>query len=141
MNIYMIISVACFMLVMLISLAFASMYLFRKKFMPYHADAVGKKWEELDPEIRILILALMRVISGGWLASSVATGIFLYLYIRIGEAWTPIAIAITGLSVIIPTLIATLMVKSRTNANPPVGAAVLVIVLLIAGGLIGILLV
>ncbi len=61
MNVLSIISLTCFIIVMLIGLLFAGMYLFRKKFMPYHADAVGKSWNELDREIRVLIIALMRV--------------------------------------------------------------------------------
>jgi hypothetical protein len=139
MKTYIIISAACFILVMLIGLFFTSMYLFRKKFMPYHADAVEKSWGELDERIRVLILALMRVIGGGWLASSTAIGIFLYFFILRGETWAAMALAITGLAVSIPTLIATLMVKFRTNSTPPVIAVVLVIVLVILGCIIGLL--
>ena len=40
---------------------------------------------------------------------------------------------LTGLAVAIPTLIATLIVRTRTNARPPAGAAKLAIVLLLAG--------
>ena len=79
MNVLSIISLSCFIIVMLIGLLFAGMYLFRKEFMPYHSAAVGKSWSELDLEIRVLIIALMRVVGGGWLASSVAMGSFLYL--------------------------------------------------------------
>ena len=68
----------CFLLVMLTGLFFASLYLFRKQFMPYHAKAVGKIWIELDATIRTLIIALMRVVGGGWLAVAMAIGFMLY---------------------------------------------------------------
>ena len=101
--------------------------------MPYHADAVERRWSELDKEIRVLVIALMRVVGGGWLASSLAMSIFMYLFIRNGDIFESVAIVITGLAVSIPTLIATLIVKHRTKANPPVFAVVLSMVLLLAG--------
>ena len=133
MNVLSITSAICFIIVMLIGLLFAGMYLFRKKFMPYHADAVGKPWSDLDREVRILIIALMRVVGGGWLASSVAMGIFLYFIFLKGMELSALTICLTGLAVAVPTLIATLIVRSRTDARPPVGAAILAIVFLLAG--------
>jgi hypothetical protein len=120
-------------------MAFAFIYLFRRKFMPYHADAVEKSWNDLDEKNRTLITALMRVAGGGWMASSLAIGILLYFFIRQGDHLSSLAMAITGLAVCIPTLLATLIVKRRTKANPPVFAAVFAIVLLLAGCLVAVL--
>ena len=128
-----IISVICFSLVIINGLLFASLYLFRSKYMPYHADAVGKSWHELDSEIRILIIALMRVVGGGWMASSIAIGGFMYLFIFSGVLWASLAMVITGMAVCIPTLLATLIVKRRTKASPPIFAVLLSIVLLLTG--------
>jgi hypothetical protein len=114
-------------------MVFAFLYLFRRKFMPYHADAVEKSWNDLDEKIRILIIALMRVAGGGWMASSVAIGILMYSFILQGDHLTSLAMTITGLAVSIPTLLATLIVKRRTKANPPVFAVVFAIVLLLTG--------
>lgn len=133
MSVSTIVSVICFSIVILIGLLFAGLYLFRRKFMPYHADAVERPWSELDKEVRVLIIALMRVVGGGWLASSLAMSIFMCLFILNGDLYASVAIVITGLAVSIPTLIATLIVKQRSKANPPVLAAVLSMVLLLAG--------
>lgn len=133
MSVSTIVSVICFSIVILIGLLFAGLYLFRRKFMPYHADAVERPWSELDKEVRVLIIALMRVVGGGWLASSLAMSIFMCLFILNGDPFASIALVITGLAVSIPTLIATLIVKQRSKANPPVLAAVLSMVLLLAG--------
>jgi len=128
-----IVAVICFSIVILIGMVFAFLYLFRRKFMPYHADAVERSWKELDEKIRTLIIALMRVAGGGWIASSVAIGILMYFFILRGDPLTSLAMAVTGLAVSIPTLLATLIVKRRTKANPPVFAVVFAIVLLLAG--------
>ena len=101
--------------------------------MPYHADAVDKSWEELDEKQRVLIIALMCVSGGGWMASSIAIGILMYLFILEGDRLSSLGMAVTGLAVSIPTLLATLIVKRRSKANPPVFAVVIAIVLLLAG--------
>ena len=133
MSVTTIISVICFSTVILIGLLFAGLYLFRRKFMPYHAHAIERSWSELDRELRVLIIALMRVVGGGWLASSLAMSIFMYHYMLNGDLFSSTALVFNGLAVCIPTLIATLIVKNRTKANPPVFAAILAIVLLLAG--------
>ncbi|MGW8316414.1 MAG: hypothetical protein ACWGNV_12495 [Bacteroidales bacterium] len=120
-------------MVILIGVVFALLYLIRREFMPYHADAVEKSWDDLGEKNRILIIALMRVAGGGWMASSLAIGLWMYVYIVKGDPFASIAMIITGLSVSIPTLIATLIVKRRTKANPPIFAVVAAIVLLLAG--------
>ena len=127
------ISSACFLVVVLVGILFSSLYLLRKKFMPYHAVAVGKTWDELDKNFRVLIIALMRVAGGGWLAASTALGILLYFHFMSSEPWITWIIFLTGLSVTIPTLAATVIVRTRTNARPPVYAAVLALVLLFGG--------
>jgi hypothetical protein len=134
-----IVSVICFSIVILIGMVFAILYLFRRKFMPYHADAVEKSWNDLDDKNRILIIALMRVAGGGWMASSVAIGILMYFYILQGDQLASLAMAITGLAVSIPTLGATLIVKRRTKANPPVFVVVFAILLLLAGLLVALM--
>ena len=139
MNALNIISVICFLMVMIIGVVFASMYLFRKKFMPYHEVAVGKSWQKLDHEIQTLILALMRVVGGGWLAASAAIAVFIYFLILKGESWSALAIFLTGFAVTVPTLIATILVKTRTSAKPPVMAALLALLLLVTGLLMHIL--
>jgi len=134
-----VISLICFILVGLTGLIFATMYLFRKQFMPYHADALGKSWSELNNNEKTLFIALMRVAGGGWLATTMATGLMLYFSLLEGESWAAWAILLTVSSVAVPTLIATLIVRTRTGARPPVFAVVLALLLLLAGSLLSIL--
>jgi len=39
---------ACYGLSALISMLFGAMYLVRSTFMPYHQEALGKPWQQLD---------------------------------------------------------------------------------------------
>jgi hypothetical protein len=126
-------------LVAALGYVFAFMYLFRPEFMPYHAVAVGKAWEELDPAFRILTLALMRVSGGGWLGVSIAMTFLLFKYRRTEQTWLITAVFLTGMAIVVPTLLATLLVKHHSSANPPWMAAVAAIVLLVAGWILALL--
>ena len=50
-----------------------AMYFSSKQFMSYHAEAVGATWQEVDVSVQTLILALMKLAGGGWLALGVFT--------------------------------------------------------------------
>ena len=43
-------------------------YFSSKQFLSYHAQAVGAPWQDVDLGVQTLILALMKVAGGGWLA-------------------------------------------------------------------------
>ena len=110
---------------------FAIMYLFRVEFMPYHEVAIGRPWTEISEEYRVLILALMRVSGGGYVASSVGILLLLFIPLRNGKYWPYLGIPAIGLSALIPTLIATLYVKEHSSAIPPYLLAFALIILLI----------
>jgi len=53
-------------------LALGLINLGRSEFMPYHADAVGRPWAQVEPASQILIIALMRSFGGTALALGIA---------------------------------------------------------------------
>jgi len=108
-------------------------YLFRSEFMPYHAIAVGKTWAEVDPAFQILLLALIRVLGGAWIATALAMGVLLIIPFIQGIRWARWAVPAIGLVAEIPGLYATLSVTLNTPATPPWKGVVLIIVLLVAG--------
>ncbi|MEN8225787.1 MAG: hypothetical protein ABFS05_10555 [Bacteroidota bacterium] len=110
---------------------FAAIYIFRPEFMPYHAVAVGKEWAEMSSENQVLILALMRVGGGGWLATSVGILLLLLIPFRTNKFWPYLGIPAIGLSALIPTFSATLFVKLNSPATPPYLVAAILIVLLL----------
>ncbi len=126
-----------FGLVILLGLIFTWLYLFRTEFMPYHATAVSRSWDEVDAGMQILILALMRVSGGGWLATSLGMGLLMIRYFKDDKPWIPLYTGLIGLSTTIPTLLATLLVRNNSPANPPwiaaAGAIAIIIISMIAG--------
>lgn len=116
------IKIVCIIIYVITALSgfgFAGVYLFRPEFMPYHAMAVGQPWSEVPEGFKVLILALMRVGGGGWLAASLAMTALLILPCRKGHFWAYLTIPVIGLAVLLPTFIATWHVKFESPANPP----------------------
>ncbi|MGF1536474.1 MAG: hypothetical protein ACFB4J_08340 [Elainellaceae cyanobacterium] len=113
--------------------SFSLIYLFRPEFMPYHALAVGQSWDQIPPEFQALILGLMRATGGGWLATAIAMAIILFRPFKRGELWARWAVPFIGLTTAVPLLYLTLSIAIRTPATSPWIAALLGVVLEIAG--------
>jgi hypothetical protein len=126
-------------LVAILGYIFAFMYLFRQEFMPYHAIAVNESWAQVDPKMQVLILALMRVSGGGWLCVSIAMTILLFKYYKTEQLWLMTALFFIGLAIVIPTLLATLIVKNNSGANPPWIAAAAAILVLLVGWILALI--
>lgn len=101
------------------SVGLGLVYLFRDSFMPYHAEALDRSWGSLEPQLQILLKALMEVIGAGWIALGVATFTLTVLPMRRGEKWSRFLIPALLLIFYLPTLLATLNVQSRTSASTP----------------------
>ena len=95
------------------------LYLTKSSFMSYHGIALSRSWDEIDPKVRILILALMRGISGGLIAASVAIIFLQYKFTTSKLRWIPVLIMLIGLILSCTILYAMLIVKVNTPGNPP----------------------
>jgi hypothetical protein len=124
---------ASFALAALISAAFGVLYLVRPRFMPYHQQALGLTWEELDHRLQALLLGLMRVAGGGMLAGGLSVAILLLVPFRAGEIWATYAILLIGLAGGLPALYATTLIRSRTQAHTPIAASAIGVGLLVLG--------
>jgi hypothetical protein len=123
----------CYALAASLSLVFGAMYLVRSQFMPYHQEAVGMAWQQLDPRFRALLLGLMRTTGGGLLTAGIRVAILLLIPFRGGEPWSRYAIPTIGLVSSVPALYATTMIRARTRAHTPVVASVAAVGLIVLG--------
>jgi ABC-type transport system involved in cytochrome c biogenesis permease component len=87
--------------------------------MPYHADALGRSWAEVEPALQTLLGALMDVAGAGWVGIGGATLVLVAVPMRRGERWGRLLIPALFLIFYVPTLLATLAVLNGTPATPP----------------------
>ena len=113
------IAAVLYLLNALVSLVLGLTYLFRTSFMPYHSEALGRSWAQVDPNLQVLFGALMDVAGAGWIAMGTATLVLVAVPMRRGELWGRLLIPALFLAFYVPTLLATLAVWDGTPATPP----------------------
>ena len=126
-------TVAPFLLAALIGLFLGAKYLRTPTFMPYQQRALGKTWDELDPGVQTILMAMLRAVGGGFLSLGVAmVWAALAVYARLPWApWAALSIAFAGLA---PAISATLLLRRfRSSSRPPTGLAFSALTLIVVG--------
>lgn len=108
-------------------------YLTKTSFMPYHSEAISLDWINVEKNTRILILALMKGVSGGLIAVSFTISFLQFKFTSSRISWIPFLILIVGIIISMTILYAMLFIKLNTRGNPPIGLTISGTVLLISG--------
>ncbi len=108
-------------------------YLTKSSFLSYHSDAVSLKWIEVDQNIRILILALMRGVSGGLITGSFTITFLQFKFTSNKLPWIPVLIMIIGIILSFIIIYAMLIIKMNTPGNPPIALPISGIAVLLMG--------
>ena len=103
----------------IVSITMGAIYLFSAEFMPYHADALGRTWQELSASEQTLFEALLDVAGAGWIALGVAVIVLALIPMRRGELWARLLVPFLLVLFYVPTLLATLTVLTQTPGSPP----------------------
>jgi uncharacterized protein YjeT (DUF2065 family) len=123
----------------LISVFFGVRYFVAKAFMPYHAVVAGKAWSELEQGTQTIILAMLKIIGGGFAAYGIAL-LWMLMPLISRAPWAPYAILTTSAVVLVPTLYVTVALKrAAPSARTPVVPACVVIALVLLGSVPSIL--
>ncbi len=94
-------------------------YLSLDEFMPYHAEAVGMSWQELDPNLQGLMLGLIKGLGSG---AFIAGASILYMAaVAARSDSSPYLTLLPAIAVGYTALLcyATYIVFDRTPGNPP----------------------
>ncbi|MEN8122228.1 MAG: hypothetical protein ABFS35_17920 [Bacteroidota bacterium] len=117
----------------LILLTFGLIYLFKTSFMPYHSEAISINWNEVESSLQFLLLAFMRAVSGGFIATSIVIIILQKKFSSSKIPWIPWLILAAGLIITSTTIYATIIVRINSPGKPPTTLAIVGIVLLVIG--------
>lgn len=129
----------CYLLATSGILIFGIVYLSRSKFMPYHAVAVGKEWDDLGSGFQVLVFAGLKIIGSGAAATALGLGFLLLIPFSRAELWAQWAVPLIGLVASVPSLYVTLLVKARTPAAPPCLLAMSIVGLFVLGLLLSLI--
>ena len=106
--------------VVLIMLVMASTFLTATEFFPYHAEASGLEWGDVQPGLQAVLLAVFRICGAGWLTVAVALVLLLvFPFGRRDEVWSYFAIPLLSLIFWGITFATTLYIARTTPATPP----------------------
>jgi len=112
---------------------FGLIYLTKPKFMNYHKMAVQEDWNELKPEMRTLITALMRALSSGFLSVSISLGLLQLRFNVVHDQWIALTILVMGSILALGSIYAMLIIRTRTAGRPPITIVGVIFILLVAG--------
>jgi hypothetical protein len=71
-----IIPILLYVIVGIVSLVMSVKNLFSDKFLPFHEKASGKRWDEIDNSLKLVILTLLRLAGLGFLIISILLLVF-----------------------------------------------------------------
>lgn len=108
-------------------------YAIRDSYMTYHAEATTYAWQELAPGVQILFRAMLNGAGGLMLLIALILILLLTIPFRRNDQWCFWAIPLIGISAILTTIRAALLVEQNTPANLPWLWLLLVIGLFLSG--------
>lgn len=120
-------------IVAIVLFSFGLVYLMRNQFLPYHRQAIGLSWSQLDPNLQVLILALMRVAGTGLVVTGLMMLLLLLIPWQAGKTWSIYAIPTISFGACLGSFYATFLVKTKTAGAPPLKLSIFGVVLTITG--------
>ena len=123
------IAFAIYLVGCLILIGFGVVYLLCSTVMPYHQQAIGTNWEQLSAGMQVLLQALIKMTSAGFLVMGIYGLIILLIPFRRGERWAYWAIPVPAFLWNAFSLYVTAKVAIATGASTPWAASVIALVM------------
>lgn len=107
--------------------------------LPYHEQALGQPWEEMEPQVRELYLLLCRAVAIPTIAVGVAILGLLLVPWRRGSHFARFFVPVLSLIYAVPMFVLTLKVHDRTGAATPYPLLAAGIAFVVIAGLLSLL--
>ncbi|MGB8433345.1 MAG: hypothetical protein WCE38_03680 [Burkholderiales bacterium] len=108
-------------------------YFTASEVMPYHKQALGVGWSQLEPGVRALLVTFVNGYGSAHLAVGIALTVLLLFPLRRGQVWARWTILAIGLPVLGATAYLSARLAETTGANVPWQGAVILLVLFVIG--------
>lgn len=128
------ITVVLYSIVVLITAGAGLKFLTASQFFPYHAQAAGLEWSDLNPDLQMLILAGFKITGAGFLTVALNLSLMiLFSFTKHAQSWSGVAIPLVGLVFWSVVLSTTLTIFSATGAAAPWGPSLFCVIALLVG--------
>ena len=133
MNLRNVIALICLSVSALSEIGLGLVYVTAAKPMPYHEEALGDGWSQLEPGIQAVLRTLLNGYGSTHLAVGLALAILLWALLRRGQCWARWAIAAVGLPVFGATVFLSHRLASMTGAQVPWPGALVLLLIFVLG--------
>ena len=116
-----------------VELGLGVVYFSASEVMPYHKEALGVGWSQLEPGVRALLLTLVNGYGSAHLAVGIALTALLLGPLRQGQVWARWTILAIGFPVLGATAYLSARLAVTTGASVPWQGAVVLLMLFVAG--------
>lgn len=113
------IALACYAIPTAIGTIYGIVYATASKLLPYHEQALGVAWHELEPRFQALFLAFLHVAGANLFAATLCLWFLLLVPFRRGDAWTRWAIPVVGAPLLGPPAYIGWRLAQSTGASSP----------------------
>jgi hypothetical protein len=127
------IAFVCIAIPALVELGLGVVYFTAPEVMPYHKQALGLDWPQLEPRVRTLLITFVNGYGSAHLAVGIALSALLLVPLRRGQAWARWTILAVGLPVLGATAYLSARLAAVTGADVPWRGAVVLLVLFLTG--------
>jgi hypothetical protein len=133
-----IIPIILYFLVGLVCLVMAFKSMLARKFLPFHEQAAGKPWNNIEEPFRFLILAFLRLVGFGFLITAILLMVFPVVNYFFPDTFMRYSIPGVALIYCIGVFAANYLLHKDTKADTPWKGSLYAMVALIAGVIISI---
>lgn len=106
------------------------------KFLPFQENAANRPWDEIDPSLQIVILALLRIAGLGFLIVAILLLAFPIINYLMPNTFYTFAIPVIALLFCTGLFIVNYSLYKKTNANTPWRGSVYAMIAIIGGMII-----
>ena len=123
----------CIAIPALVELGIGVVYFTASEVMPYHKEALGVGWSQLEPGIRALLITFINGYGSTHLAVGIALTALLLFPLYQGQVWARWTIFAIGFPVLGATAYLSARLAMTTGANVPWKGAVVLLILFVVG--------
>jgi hypothetical protein len=131
--------IAIYMIIGLVSAIMAGKGLLSRRFLPFHEQAAGKSWDDVEPRLQLLILAFMRLTGLGFLVVALLLLIFPPLTFFYPNPPLQLGPPLLALLYCAGLFIVNFRLNQATQAATPWKGSLLSMILLLAGTVLSLL--